>query len=111
MGGLLSCPFCGAPAMVIDEPRTTKVQIMCGKDCECMPGTDWHEPEQARAVWNTRMTLSQDSVSDVERLRAVVSTTLFRSDLVGTSAQIDQATNEIVAALAVPINKIGEDGK
>lgn len=52
--GLKPCPFCGGAAVVNDEPRTSKIQIMCSKDCECCIGTDWREPDDARAVWNKR---------------------------------------------------------
>ncbi len=56
------------------------------------------------------MTTQQDSV-DVERLRVVVRNVLYRSRLNGSSADVYDTADEIVAALAVPINKIGEDAR
>lgn len=63
---LLPCPFCGAPAIIEDQPSYSQAantyfrfRAWCN---DCCFGLDWHAYEaEAIAAWNTRASRATDT--------------------------------------------------
>ena len=53
---LLPCPFCGAPAVVVQNDTYSGCQVGCSVDCEASPYIcrPLGQHEEAKRVWNTR---------------------------------------------------------
>lgn len=107
MGELLPCPICHEQP--VRNGRGGKGGVLCNGEPAHRVQSYGADQAEADAAWNTRMTPPQDSVSDVERLRAIGDALLARPYLSDVDRERVRAL--LSAALAVPINKIGEDRK
>lgn len=89
---LLSCPFCGAEAIVCgNNEHNPRHWVMC-RECHACPQGDLPESVQAIAAWNTRA-----SQAEIERLREALA--WVRKNYAGGStseinARIDAALSE-----------------